>query len=620
MEAIRGRETPWRFSFARLSAPFRQFEDLLVTVALSLMVLLPLAESFLRRSFHTGISGSTLLVQHLVLYVGMLGGAIAARERRLVSLGTVTNYLGGSWKKAAILFSGSFATAVTFALFCASIQFVLTKYETGEVLPYDLPAWAVLSVLPVGLALILSRMLTHASETLSGQLLALVLAGIVVSAGLQSFIPSDRLVLPGLIALAVSVILGAPIFTLLGGAAIILFWGDHQPIAMVPIDYYRLTVDATLPTIPLFTLSGYFLAEGGAAGRLTCVFNALLGHLRGGPVIITVLLCAFFTSFTGASGVTILALGGLLMPILISAGYSERSALGLLTGGGSLGVLLPPCLPMILYAVVATTIGTEISIRKMFFGGIGPGMLLVVLTCLWGIYTRPRDPTLKRGFSLTEVWHAAWEAKWELLLPVVALASLFGGFATPVEASAITALYAFLIETLIYRDLKLTRDILRIMSECGLLVGGVLLILGVAMGLTDYLFTANVPERLLTWSKEFVHNPWVFLLMLNLFLLVVGCLMDIFSAIVVVAPLIVPLGKEFGIDPVHLGIIFLANLELGFLTPPVGMNLFLSSYRFNKPMSEVVRSVLPLLAILLFGILTITYFPGITTLLVHILG
>ena len=619
MGAICGRVTRLQFSFVSCLPSLREFEELLITSALALLVLIPLGESLLRRSFHTGISGSTLFVQHLVLYVGMLGGAVAARERRLLSLGTVTNYLRGTWKEVAILFSGSLAAAVTFALFWASVQFVLAKYETGEVLPYALPVWAVLSVLPVGLGLITFRMLKHASETVAGRLLALLIVGIVVAVGLQPFIPSDRLALPGLIALALSVILGAPIFTLLGGTALILFWGAQQPIAMVPIDYYRLTVDPTLPTIPLFTLAGYFLADGGAARRLTRLFSAFLGHFRGGPVIITVLLCAFFTSFTGASGVTILALGGLLMPILISAGYSERSALGLLTGGGSLGVLIPPCLPLILYAVVATTIGTEISIRTIFLGGIGPGILLVVLTSLWGIYSRPLK-VLNRRFSLFEAWQAAWEAKWELLIPVVSLASLFGGFATPVEASAITALYTFLIETLIYRDLKLTRDVPRVMSECGLLVGGVLLILGVAMGLTDYLFTANVPERLVTWAKEIVHKPWMFLLILNLFLLLVGCLMDIFSAIVVVAPLIVPMGKEFGIDPIHLGIIFLTNLELGFLTPPVGMNLFISSYRFNKPMSDVIRSVLPLLAILLVGVFMITYIPGITTLLVHILG
>jgi C4-dicarboxylate transporter DctM subunit len=620
MKAIYRRLIRRRFPLANWNSSLRRFEDLLITLVLALMVLLPLSESFLRRLFHTGICGSTLFVQLLVLYVGMLGGAVAAREGRLLSLGALTNYLKPPWKIVATLLGGSFATAVSFALFWASLQFVLAKHGTGEVFPYGLPAWAVLWVLPVGLGLITIRMLNHTAGSFAGRLLALVLTGIVVAVGLQSFVPSDQLVLPGLIVLAMSVVLGAPIFILLGGAGLILFWGNHQPIAMMMIDYYRLTVDPTLPTIPLFTLAGYFLAEGGAAGRLTRLFSALLGHLRGGPVVVTVLLCAFFTSFTGASGVTILALGGLLMPILVATGCSERRALGLLTGGGSLGVLLPPCLPLILYAVVASTIGTEISIRTMFLGGLGPGILLVALTSLWGIRSWPRNPALKNRFSICDAWHAAWETKWELLVPVVALASLFGGFATPVEAAAITALYTFLVEAFVYGDLKLGSDVPRVMSECGLLVGGVLLILGLAMGLTDYLFTANVPERLVLWTKEFVHRPWVFLLVLNLFLLIVGCLMDIFSAIVVVAPLIIPMGKEFGIDPVHLGIIFLANLELGFLTPPVGMNLFLSSYRFNKPMSDVIRSVLPMLAILLAGVFMITYIPGITTLLVRILG
>jgi tripartite ATP-independent transporter DctM subunit len=600
--------------------PFRQLENLLISLTLALMVLLPLTESFLRKFFHTGISGSTVFVQHLVLYVGMLGGALAAREKRLLSLGTVTNYLREPWKSAATVFSSSFAAAMTFALLWASIQFILAKYAAGEVLPYNIRAWIVLLVLPIGFGLTMLRMVRHASNAFAGRLLALILAGVVVAFGSQSFIPSDQLVLPALITLVVATMLGAPVFTLLGGTAMILFWGSHQPIAMVPIDYYRLTVDSTLPTIPLFTLAGYFLAEGGAARRLTRLFLAFFGHFRGGPAIIAVLLCAFFTSFTGASGVTIIALGGLLMPILLAAGYSERKALGLLTGGGSLGILFPPCLPLILYAVVATTIGTEISIRMMFLGGIAPGILLVILTALWGIRCGPRNPVPERGFNFIAAWHATWEAKWELLLPVVALGTLFGGFATPVESAAITALYAFFVETVVYRDLTFTRDVPRVMSECGLLVGGVLLILGVAMGLTDYLFTANVPERLVTWAKEFIHAPWMFLLMLNVFLLVVGCLMDIFSAIVVVAPLIIPMGREFGIDPVHLGVIFLANLEVGFLTPPIGMNLFLSSYRFNKPMSTVIHSIFPMLAILFVGVLIITYAPGVTKLIIHLVS
>ena len=614
-----GRAKGWWFHLTTWAQSLCRLENLVISIALALMVLLPLAESFLRKFFHTGISGSTVFVQHLVLYVGMLGGAIAAREKRLLSLGTLTSHLRDPWKSAAIVFSSSFAVAMTFALLWASIQFVLAKYDAREVLPYAVPVWIVLLVLPLGFGLAMLRMVKHASDICTGRLLALILACIVVVVGWQPIIPAHKLVLPALITLAVATILGAPIFTLLGGTALILFWGNHQPIAMVAIDYYRLAVDPTLPTIPLFTLAGYFLAEGGAARRLARFFLSLFGHFRGGPAIITVLLCAFFTSFTGASGVTILALGGLLMPIMLSAGYSERRALGLLTGGGSLGILFPPCLPLILYAVVATTIGNEIPIGTMFLGGIGPGVLLLVLTALWGVRAGPRNPVVEGGFNLSEVWRAAWEAKWELLIPVVALTSLFGGFATPVEAAAITALYSFFVETVVYRDLKLTRDVPRVMSECGLLVGGVLLILGVAMGLTDYLFTANVPERLVLWAKEFIHAPWMFLLMLNFFLLVVGCLMDIFSAIVVVAPLIIPVGREFGVDPVHLGVIFLANLEVGFLTPPIGMNLFLSSYRFDKPMSTVIRSIFPMLVILLVGVFIITYVPGVTTLIIFLL-
>jgi tripartite ATP-independent transporter DctM subunit len=256
----------------------------------------------------------------------------------------------------------------------------------------------------------------------------------------------------------------------------------------------------------------------------------------------------------------------------------------------------------------------------MFLGGILPGLLLVVLTAWWGIAVGPKEVDERPRFDAAEARRAIWEAKWELLLPAVALVALFGGFATPVEAAAVTALYAFIVETFVYRDLKIVKDVPRVMTECGLLVGGVLLILGVANGFTNYLVDAEIPAKMVEWATRSIHAPWMFLLLLNVFLLVVGCLMDIYSAIVVVVPLIVPIGKEFGIDPVHLGIIFLANLELGYLTPPVGMNLFLSSYRFRKPMSEVTRAVLPMLLVLLVGVLLITYIPPLTTWLPRWLG
>ncbi len=589
-------------------------ENYLLAVALAAMMLIPLAESVLRSAFHVGIPGSTAIVQHLTLVVGMLGGAVAARNDRLLSLSTLQSLLHGRLKMGARIFAYSFAAAVSVYLFIAGVQFVLSEREAGNVLVPHVPLWWIQSLLPLGFAAVAWRLLRHAAGTWRGRGAAILLAAIIFLIAAKPPLPPASMVLPGLLLLVAATICGAPVFVALGGAALILFWGEGTPISSLPVDHYRQVVNPSFPTIPLFTLAGYFLAEGGASKRLIRVFNALFGHLHGGPAIVTALVCAFFTSFTGASGVTILALGGLLMPILIGAGFRERPALGLLTGAGSLGLMFPPCLPLILYAIVA-----QITLKEMFLGGLVPGVLLVAMTAWWG--TRLSPPAgAGRGMDWTEARRAMWEAKWELMLPVVALASLFAGFATPVEAAALTALYAFVVEVFLYRDLKLTRDAARVMAECGLLVGGVLLILGVALGFTNYLIFAEFPSRALEWVTATIHSKWVFILLLNLFLILVGCLMDVFSAIVVVVPLIVPMGLAFGMDPVHLGILFLANLELGYLTPPVGMNLFLASYRFNKPMPEVVRASFPMLLVLLAGVLLISYVPLLTTTLPHWLG
>jgi len=321
--------------------------------------------------------------------------------------------------------------------------------------------------------------------------------------------------------------------------------------------------------------------------------------------------------------VTILALGGLLMPVLLQARYSEKSALGLITGAGSLGLLFPPCLPLILYAVIAQrTIQNlelppgvavpEVTINRLFMGGIGPGIVMVILTAVWAIWTGPKDKADRPALVWREAALALWAAKWELMLPVIVLGALLGGWTTPVEAAAVAALYAFITQVIVHRDLHIVRDVPRVLAECGLLIGGVLLILGVAMGLTKYLILADVPTLGVEWIKGSIQSPLMFLLFLNLVLLVVGCLMDIYSAIVVVVPLIVPMGIAYGIDPIHLGIVFLANLQLGFLTPPVGMNLFLSSYRFNKPMSYVTRATLPMIIVLGIGVILITYIPAMT--------
>ena len=349
---------------------------------------------------------------------------------------------------------------------------------------------------------------------------------------------------------------------------------------------------------------------GEASQRLVRVFQALVGWFRGGPAIATALICAFFTSFTGGSGVTILALGGLLMPVLVAAQFSERDALGLVTGAGSLGILLPPCLPVILYAILA-----KVNIREMFLAGLVPALLLIAMTGAWGVWAGRNGTEGRQTFNLGEAGRAVWSAKWELLLPVVSIVALFGGWATPVEAAAVTAFYAFLVAVVIHRDLGIFRDCPRVMTEAGVLVGGILLILGVALGLTNYLVDAQIPDRLAEWAAIHVQSRWVFLLGLNVALLFIGGLVEIYAAIVVVVPLLIPIGARLGIDPLHLGIIFLANMELSFLAPPVGLNLLLASYRLNKPMSEVTRAVLPLLGVRFIGVLLITYVPWITLVL-----
>ena len=594
----------------------RNVENLLVSLALAVLVLLPLGEIVLRKVFQAGISGATAFEQHLTLLIGLLGGALAAREGRLLTLSTLTDLLKGRGQVLARVFSRAFAAGISVFLCVAAAQLVQTEKEAGKILAYGIPLWTIQFVMPVSFGVIALRLLWRAAERWRGRLVALLLAGGVVWTGLQPPIASDTLVLPALLTLLLAVVLGAPIFVLLGGAALILFWGQDLPIASISLTHYSMVTNPTLPTVPLFTLAGYFLAEGGASKRLIRVFQAVFGQFRGGPAIVTVLACAFFTSFTGASGVTILALGGLLMPVLMGAGYSERSTLGLLTGSGGLGLLFPPSLPLILYAIVASlNKAGGVTIEKMFLGGLGPGLLLVTMAAAVGILLGPKDTARRPVFDRVEAGQAIWGAKWELLLPVVALVALFGGFATPVEAAAVTALYAFVVETFVYHDFKRAREIPRVMTDCGLLVGGVLLILGVALGFSNYLVDAQIPALAAEWVTGAVKSKYAFLLAVNLCLLAVGCVMDVYSAIVVVVPLIVPLGLAYGIDPIHLGIIFLANMELGLLTPTVGINIFLSSYRFGKPVLQVSRAVIPMQCMLVIGVLLITYLPPLTTLL-----
>jgi tripartite ATP-independent transporter DctM subunit len=439
-----------------------------------------------------------------------------------------------------------------------------------------------------------------------------------------------KLLWPLMILLLAATALGAPVFVMMGGAAMLLFWSQETPVGAVPVESYRLVVSPTLPTIPLFTLAGYILAEGGASHRLVRLFRAWFGWFPGGTAVVAGLVCAFFTTFTGGSGVTILALGGLLLPVLLREKFGERFSLGLLTSAGSLGLLFPPSLPVILYGIVSKS-----DIINLFIAGFVPGCLILLTCAAWAMREGIVTGAGRAPFDAREARAALWEAKWEILLPVVVLVGIFGGFATLVEAAAISALYAFTVECLINRDLKFwirrpggglapesggPKDLPEVITECATLLGGVLIILGVALGLTSYIVDAEIPARAAEWTRSAVHSQLLFLLGLNFFLLIVGMLMDIFSATIVVVPIITPIGLAFGVDPVHLGIVFLANLELGFLTPPVGMNLFLAAYRFKRPLPEIYRSAMPWMILRILCVLIITYVPAMTTGVLHAFG
>jgi len=590
-------------------------ETLILAAAMALMALIPAAEVALRATLGVGIAGAASFTQHLVLIVGMLGAALAARERRLISLAALPALLAGPGAALARGFAGAAAVVVSALLSAASLQFVLAERAGGNVIGYGIPVWVAQSVLPFGFALIAWRLATDAAPRWPARLALLAFAAAAGAAAAQGVALPAPIAWIALGVLGAAALAGAPVYAAIGGAALLLFWRDGLPVAALPLDHYRMVVNPSLPMIPLFALAGYFLAEGGAPRRLIRVFDAFFGASRGGAALVTVLACAFFTCFSGASGVTIIALGGMLMPLLLRAGYGERGGLGLLAASGSLGGLLPPGLPLVLYAIVA-----RIPIRDMFLAGILPALLMMALVGAWGVRRAPRGAAPKRAIDWREARAALAEAKWELALPPVAFLGLFTGIATPVEAAALTAIYAFAIETFVYRDLRLARDVPRVMRECGLLVGGILLILGVALGLSNYLVDARLPVRIVDWAAGALPERWMFLVALNVFLILVGCFLDIFSAIVVLVPLLVPLALAFGVDPVHLGIIFLVNLELGYLTPPVGMNLYFTAYRFDKPLPEVFRAALPAVGVYALGMGLVTALPLLSTFLPQLFG
>ena len=595
----------------RPSFHFR-LENAVAIAILVAMTVLPLIEIASRIIIGRGISGSIVVVQNFTLWITLLGAALASRSERLLALST-QHFLPVHTQRFVKIFTSAIAVAVTSTLVVASFEFVDIERDFGDVISWDIPIWLVLSVLPVGFGAITGRLIWHAASDWQGRAVASLGLLIPFLFTLMSGVETVGIVLPATLVIILSTALGMPIFAAIGGAALVLFWGDDTPLTAVPGETYRLTASPMLPAIPLFALAGYLLAEGSAGQRLTRLFTACVGWMPGGLAIVATLVLAFFTPLTGASGITILSMGGLLLPVLVRAKYPEQTSLGLVTVSGSIGLLWFPSLPVFLYAFYA-----NLDYAKLFVGGLLPGVLLVLVVAGWAASQGWLRGVTRTPFVLREAIAAMWEAKWELLLPLVVLGGIAGGFTTLVEAAALTVLYTFVVECFIQRGLSVRRDLPRIFVECATLVGGFMIILSVALGFTNFLVIAQIPMMALEWVQTHIESPLLFLLALNGFLLLVGALMDIYSAIVIVVPLIAPIAAAYGIDPVHLAIIFLANLELGYLTPPMGANLFLSSYRFDKPLTTVYRSALPYMFLLLVTVLFITYVPALTLWLVGV--
>ena len=607
---------------------------------LVLIAVMPTAEILARWIFKTGILASSDLTQHLVLWLTCLGGAITSREGKHITLSAGVELIREPLRGWILAFGAFVSTAITTAMAWSSLSWLLIGLDPTKKIGF-LPVQAAAAALPLGFALITARTVVHAAVPKGADRAGkCALAGLGLAVGtaigfssllnvLGTISPQlpdaltrlgeaisamgGRLSLAAIIVLVVSVLFGTPVFIGLGGVAYLLFVGSGGALESIPDEAYNMLTNYSIPAIPLFTFAGFILSESRAGKRLVRLFKAWVGWLPGGLAIMVVLVCTFFTTFTGATGVTILALGGLLLYALQRGGYESRFGEGLLTSSGSIGLLFPPSLPIILYGVMA-----QINIAHMFAGGIIPGALMVLALCLFGVLNALGRKIERVPFAPAEAWAAVKESFWEILLPVVILLLYFLGLTKLVETGAVAVLYALIVEMAIHRDLKL-RDLGRVVRKCVPILGGVLIILAGAKGLSYYIVDAEVPAALSAWVKAYIGSKYLFLLALNVVLLIVGCLMDIFSAIMVVVPLIIPMGAAFGIHPVHLGIIFLANLGLGYLTPPVGLNLFLAAYLFNKPLVRIYRDVLPFFLALLAVVLLVTYLPWLSTGLIALL-
>ncbi|MEY4317524.1 MAG: hypothetical protein RI902_1332 [Pseudomonadota bacterium] len=580
-----------------------QADNVSAAIALVGMALIPLVEILSRPVMGKGIENAPVVVQHLGLVMAMCGAIAAERFGHLTSLGVL-------WPRFYAL--GQFISAMVCGVLAwASVQLVLSEMSAEQVLAYGVPVWCVQLAMPVGFALLGMKLGARCSERISLQTLCAVLAP--ASGALVAFALDGQALplLPSLLILLLMAVCGAPIFAVLGSLALALFWSDGLPLASIALSHYQITVNPSLPALPLFTLAGLVMASTGAAQRLGAVFVSLFGGGKTGTVIAATVLCSCFTAFTGGSGVTILALGGLLLPLLQGVGYPKRQGISLVTSASALGVLLAPSVPLIMYAIIA-----RVPINTMFLAGVIPAVVMVICLLVFGGYLRGNanaqaetKATVPPSQPLREV---AWLAKWELMAPVVAIGSLGSGLATPTESAALTAIFAVLTQAWAHRELSL-RQLFDTLSQCAQIIGGVMLILGMALGLTNYLVDAGIPDLATEWVQGVTQNKWLFLLALNVFLFAAGALMEIYAAIVVLVPLLLPLAISYGIDPVHFGIIFLANMEMGFLCPPAGMNIYFASAVFKQPIRTVAASVAPALLAIFMGTLLISALPMLAT-------
>ncbi len=592
----------------------RSFEGGVLVVAFLLSMFIPLVDAIGRPFGGFSVPGSSEYRAQLTLWLALLGGLLAARERHHLTLSTAEAIGKARVREAAGVFSGAVAAAVCAVLAFSAYGVVHADREQGKLLAIGIPVWVSECVMPLAFALLAVRFAWGASSGWRGRVFAFAsLAAVFALGAVPGAAPS--LALPMVLVILLATLVGAPVFVAMGGIALVLFFKDGVPVSAVTADIYRLMVSPTLPAVPLLTACGYVMAESQASQRLVRFFRALFGWMPGGVAVLVAAVCALFTTFTGGSGVTIMALGGLLLPILIKDGYREGFALGLVTASGSLGLLLPPSLPVILYAVVA-----NVPADSLYLAGLLPGILLILIVAAYGMVVGRDLKQNRQSFQLREALVSGWAAKWELSVPILVIGLFITGLTTMVEAAAVAFAYAIVVECFVTRDIHWRRQLPGVLVKASVLCGAVLILLSSALGLTSWLVDAQIPDLLLKFVQAHIHSQHLFLLVLNVVLLVLGSVLEIYSAIVILAPLVAPIGAAFGVDPIHLGVVFLANLELGFLFPPAGLNLFLSSSRFGKPLPELYRHVVPFLIILGAGTLAITYLPQLTTGVLQFLG